>query len=94
MSPEAPPPDQVAPIDGTEEGRAIAAAAREAAKRKHEEVVREPSGLSQKKAKKAAPRTKTSTHTVAVPEGYQPDGQRDAAVYGGWDRGMIAAGVE
>lgn len=75
------PPDQVAPIDGTDEGRARAAAAREAAKRKHEEVVREPSGLS-KKAKKAVPRTKTSTHTVAVPEGYEPDVQRDAAVYG------------
>jgi hypothetical protein len=85
------PPDQVAPIDGTDEGRARAAAAREAAKRKHEEVVREPSGLS-KKAKKAVPRTKTSTHTVAVPEGYEPDVQRDAAVYGTLSEALAAVG--
>ncbi len=87
------PPDQVAPIDGTDEARARAAAARQAAareaKRKHEEVeVQEPSGLIKKKAKKAVVRTKTSTHTVAVPEGYQPDEQqRDEAVYGGWGVG-------
>lgn len=80
--------EQAAPIDGTEEGRAIAAAARSVAKRKHEEVVKpdeqkqaKPAG---KKSKKAAPaRTSTSTHTVAVPEGYEPDVQRDAAVFGG-----------
>lgn len=89
MSPQDIPADQQqAPIDGTDEARARAAAAREAAnvaKRKVEEVVRDPpSGLS-KKARKATPRTKTSTHTVAVPEGFQPDAQqRDPAVYGGW----------
>lgn len=74
-----------APIDGTDEARALAAAAREAAKRKHDEVVkREESQPSGKKLKKApAPRTKTSTHTVAVPDGFAPDVQRDEAVHGG-----------
>lgn len=74
-----------APIDGTDEARALAAAAREAAKRKHDEVVKpEESQPSGKKSKKApAPRTKTSTHTVAVPDGFAPDVQRDEAVYGG-----------
>lgn len=79
-----------APIDGTDEARARAAAAREAAKRKHDELVKpeEPKPAS-KKAKKAAPRTKTSTHTVAVPEGYEPDTQRDAAVFGGLAAGWV-----
>jgi hypothetical protein len=74
-----------APIDGTDEARALAAAAREAAKRKHDEVVKpEESQVSGKKLKKVpAPRTKTSTHTVAVPDGFAPDVQRDEAVYGG-----------
>lgn len=73
-----------APIDGTDEARARAAAAREVAKRKHEEVVKpqEPARPAGKKAKKAVPRTSTSTHTVAVPDGYQPDAQRDAAIHG------------
>lgn len=88
MSQEAKEVDlDAAPIDGTAEGRARAAAAREAAKRKHAEVVKEeePRPLG-KKAKKAVPRTSTSTHTVAVPEGYEPETVRDAAVFGGLAR--------
>jgi hypothetical protein len=83
MSPDVKDVDE-APIDGTDEARARAAAAREAAKRKHDELVKpeEPKPAS-KKPKKATPRIKTSTHTVAVPEGYEPDTQRDAAVFGG-----------
>lgn len=74
---------QAAPIDGTDEARKIAAAARETAKRKHDEVVKpeEPQPLG-KKARKQVARTPTSTHTVAVPEGYEQDAQRDTAVYG------------
>lgn len=74
-----------APIDGTDEARAIAAAAREAAKRKHEEIVKPEQAAPQaKKTKKASTsqRTATSTHTVAVPDGFEADTKRDAAVYG------------
>jgi hypothetical protein len=83
-----------APIDGTDEARALAAAAREAAKRKHDEVVKpEESQASVKKSRKApAPRTKTSTHTVAVPDGFAPDVQRDEAVYGGLPAAAGAGG--
>lgn len=90
-----------APIDGTDEARARAAAAREVAKRKHEEVVKpeepRPAG---KKSKKTVLRTSTSTHTVAVPDGYQPDAQRDAAIHGelgeaavGGSSGLLVAGA-
>ena len=85
MDDHQPDNQQVAPIDGTDEARAIAAAAREAAKRKHDEVVKpeEPQALG-KRSKKQQKRTATSTHTVAVPEGYEGDAQqRDPAVYGG-----------
>lgn len=70
------------PIDGTEEGRAIAAATRAAAKRKHDEVVREPSLAPIKKKAKQQP-TATSSHQVAIPEGFDPASQTfDPAVHG------------
>jgi hypothetical protein len=69
------------PIDGTDEGRAIAAATRAAAKRKHDEVVREPS-LAPIKKKGKQPKA-TSTHQVAIPEGFDPASQKfDPAVHG------------
>lgn len=69
------------PIDGTEQGRAIAAATRAAAKRKHDEVVKEPS-LPLPVKKKKQPRA-TSTHQVAIPEGYDEASQKfDPAVHG------------
>jgi len=86
-----------APIDGTDEARAIAAAAREAAKRKHEEVVRpEQQAPQAKKTKKASTsqRTATSSHTVAVPEGFEPDPKRDAAVYGMFCCDLADAGAQ
>jgi superfamily II RNA helicase len=72
----------IQPIDGTDEGRAIAAATRAAAKRKHGEVVKEPSLAPIKKKGKQQPKA-TSTHQVAIPEGFDPDGQTfDPAVHG------------
>jgi hypothetical protein len=72
----------IEPIDGTEEGRAIAAATRAAAKRKHDEVVREPSLAPVKKKGKQQPKA-TSTHQVAIPEGFDPESQTfDQAVHG------------
>lgn len=76
-------PDAPPPIDGTDEARAIAAAARSAAKRKCAEVGKaEQVKPRSKKLKAVAPRISTSTHTVAVPDGYEPDTQRDTAVFG------------
>lgn len=68
-------------IDGTEQGRELAAKTRQAAKRKHNEVVREPSLVPIKKKKQ--PRS-TSTHQVARPEGYDEAGQTfDESIHGG-----------
>eukprot|EP00882_Tetradesmus_deserticola_P028053 GHRQ01031227.1.p1 GENE.GHRQ01031227.1~~GHRQ01031227.1.p1 ORF type:complete len:272 (+),score=160.42 GHRQ01031227.1:95-817(+) len=70
------------PIDGTDEGRAIAAATRAAAKRKHDEVVREPSLAPIKKKGRQQPNA-TSTHQVAIPEGFDLAGHTfDPAVHG------------
>lgn len=54
-------------MEATEEGRQKAAATRAAAKRKHDEVVREPAPAPIKKKKQ--PKA-TSTHQVAAPDGY------------------------
>ncbi len=70
-------------LDGTEEGRAMAAATRQAAKRKVEEQPRDAEALpSAKKAKVAQQRRPTATHTVAVPDGYTPAAQLDPSVHG------------
>lgn len=67
-------------IDGTEQGRELSARTRQAAKRKHDEVVREPSLAPIKKKKQ--PRS-TSTHQVARPEGFDETAQTfDPAVHG------------
>lgn len=66
MADQEEPPSQAA-IDGTEQGRELAAKTRQAAKRKHDEVVREPSLVPIKKRKQ--PKS-TSIHQVARPEGF------------------------
>eukprot|EP00878_Enallax_costatus_P019282 GHUV01020339.1.p1 GENE.GHUV01020339.1~~GHUV01020339.1.p1 ORF type:complete len:159 (+),score=33.42 GHUV01020339.1:427-903(+) len=75
--------DSQAAIDGSEQGRELAAKTRQAAKRKHDEVVREPSLVPVKKRKQ--PRS-TSIHQVARPEGFDEAALSfDPAIHGTLD---------
>eukprot|EP00775_Hariotina_reticulata_P007858 gene7858-8054_t len=67
-------------MEATPEGRAIAAATRDAAKRKHDEVVKDDSLAPVKKKKQ--PKA-SSTHQVAIPDGYnEAQSGLDVAVHG------------
>lgn len=67
-------------MEATPEGRAISAATRDVAKRKHDEVVKDDSLAPVKKKKQ--PKA-SSTHQVAIPEGYnEAQSGLDVAVHG------------
>jgi hypothetical protein len=76
-------------MEATPEGRAIAAATRDAAKRKHDEVVKEDKLVPVKKKKQPKG---TSTHLVAIPEGYsEAESELDVAVHGELSLGLLFA---